>query len=85
MESILPYITGSGGALVVLAAGFYWIMTGKLHTDAEFRKVEQESHDLKLALDAERQAVNDAARTGAVTLQLIEAITALAQRDKATG
>jgi hypothetical protein len=74
LTSFLPLITGSAGALVVLALGVYAFFTGKLHSDAEFLKLVKENEDLKAALEAERKAVNEAAKTGTVTNQLISAL-----------
>ena len=74
MESVLPLITGSAGALVVLALVSWMFFTGKLHSDAEFQKAIGENNELKAALEAERRAVDETARTGTVTNQLIEAL-----------
>ena len=42
MTSILPLITGSAGALVVLAIVSYLFFEGKLHSDSEFSKLVTE-------------------------------------------
>lgn len=78
MASILPYITGSGGALVVLVIACYLFFVGKLHSDKEFSKLEMENKYLKDALDDERRALNEAAQTGSVTNQLISALAEIA-------
>ncbi|HEV2370929.1 MAG TPA: hypothetical protein VGS19_02070 [Streptosporangiaceae bacterium] len=85
MQSWLPYITGSGGALAVMAAGLYLFLAGKLHSDREFSKAETDSarkdeviERLQEALALERQRSNDVAQAGAVTNQLIGALTTLA-------
>jgi hypothetical protein len=78
VQSLLPYITGSCGAIVILAVVCYFFFSGKLHSDAEFSKLEKENDDLKEALADERKAVDDAARTGTVTNQLIGALIKVA-------
>jgi hypothetical protein len=51
VTSLLPYITGSGGALAVLAIVAYLFFAGKIHSESEFQRVteawqqEKESHD----------------------------------------
>jgi len=74
MGSILPLITGSAGAVVVLALGCWLFLSGKLHSEAEFSKLARENDDLKGALESERKAVDEAARTGTITNQLISAL-----------
>ena len=90
MESYLPLITGGGGAMVVLALWVWALATGKLHSDPEFTKVAAENADLKAANDKltealalERQRSNDATQAGAVTNQLIGALTTLATEHRA--
>ena len=61
-------------ALVILSL----FIAGKIHSDSEYRKLEAENEDLKKALAAERQAVNETAQTGTVTNQLIGALTQIA-------
>jgi hypothetical protein len=78
MSSILPFITGSAGALVVLAVVAWAFYDGRIHSDREFSKLEKENEALKAALELERKAVDEQARTGTVTNQLIQALTALA-------
>lgn len=85
LESYLPWITGSGGALVALAIGLYLFLTGKLHSHAEFRKQEAENDQLRaennqyrFALEIERKTLNEAASAGQVTNQLITALTTIA-------
>ncbi|HEY6278721.1 MAG TPA: hypothetical protein VIX86_20605 [Streptosporangiaceae bacterium] len=79
MQNVLPLITGSSGALVVLAVVAYLFLAGRLHSDAEYRKLVRENDDLKAALADERRAVDEAMRTGTVTNQLITALTQLAE------
>lgn len=85
MSSYLPLITGSSGAIVVLAIGLYLFLTGKLHSHSEFQKQEAENDQLRaenvqlrLALDTERRTLNESASAGQVTNQLIAALTAVA-------
>ena len=40
METYIPLITGSGGALAVLMLWLSLILAGKLHTEQEFSKLE---------------------------------------------
>ena len=61
MTSVLPDVTGSAGALVVLAIVCYLFYTGKLHSDREFSKLEQEKDEYKSALASERTAVDEQA------------------------
>jgi hypothetical protein len=85
LSSYLPLITGSSGALVVMAIGLYLFLAGKIHSDREFGKLEAENDQLraennqyKFALDTERKTVNEAVSAGQVTNQLITALTTLA-------
>lgn len=85
MESFLPYITGSGGALAVMAYGLYLFLAGKLHSHAEFGMLETENDRLRAennayrdALGTERKTVNEAVSANQVTNQLINALTAIA-------
>jgi hypothetical protein len=85
VESYLPLITGPLGALVVLAIAIYLFLRGKIHSDREFGKLEAENGQLRaengqlrLALDTERHTLNETAQAGAVTNQLITALTTIA-------
>ena len=89
METYIPLITGSGGALVVLVIWLGTIMAQKLHTDGEFQRLEaentglrEENSQLRAALDSERRSASDVARAGTVTNQLIFALTELAAERK---
>jgi hypothetical protein len=90
LTTYLPLITGSGGALVTLAIGMYLFLGGKLHSHAEFSKLEAENDQLraennqyKFALETERKTLNEAASAGQVTNQLISALTTIAAGRKA--
>lgn len=89
MTDFLPLITGSAGALVVLVLWLSLILAGKLHTEQEFAKLNdeninlrEENSQLRAALDSERRSASDVARAGAVTNQLISALTELAAERK---
>ena len=89
METYIPLITGSGGALVVLMVWLSMIMVQKLHTDGEFTRLEaenislrEENAQLRSALDSERRSASDVARAGTVTNQLISALIELAAEHK---
>jgi len=89
VTSWLPLITGSGGALVVLAIWIGMLVAGQLHTDKEFTKLEEradaletENDALRDAIETERRAASDVARAGAVTNQLIAALTGMAAQKK---
>jgi hypothetical protein len=89
LEQFLPLITGSAGALVVLTLVAWAFYSGRLHSDREFSKLEHENDQLRaaydqlrLAIETERQTVNEAAVTGAVTNQLISALTSIASGRK---
>lgn len=73
-----------------MAFGLYLFLTGKIHSHPEFRKVERDNTDLRAAIDKltealalERQRSNDATQAGAVTNQLIGALTTLATEHRA--
>ena len=90
MESYIPLITGSGGALVVLAIVAYLLGIGKLHSDQEFSKLEADNtrkdeviDRLQEALTLERQRSNDATSAGTVNLQLIDGLIKLATEHRA--
>jgi anaerobic C4-dicarboxylate transporter len=78
VQDLLPLITGSGGALVVLAVVAWLLGTGKLHSDSEFRKVVEESDARAAALETERTINNELARAGGVTNTLIGALVQVA-------
>lgn len=85
MESYLPYITGSGGALAVLAIGLWLFLTGRLHSDREYTTKEaentelrRENNQLRDALETERKTTNELTAAGQVTNQLITALIMLA-------
>jgi hypothetical protein len=78
MTNLLPYITGSAGALVVLALIAWAFYTGHLHSDREFSRLEQEKDEYKAALQDERTAVDEQTKAGTVTNQLIGALAGLA-------
>ena len=82
MTSLLPYITGSGGAISVLAIVCWLFFAGQLHSDKEFSKLEQENTSLRAALDDERKAVDGAVGTAAVTNQLIGALVKVATQKR---
>lgn len=83
--SVIPLITGGGGALVVLAFIVWAFYTGKLHSEREFAKLEAENDDLKTendqlreALRTERDSSDEMASAAQVTNKLIAALTTLA-------
>jgi hypothetical protein len=89
VTTYIPLITGSGGALAVLVLWLAALLSRKLHTDAEFTRLEtentslrEENAQLRAALDSERRSASDVARAGAVTNQLISALTELAAERK---
>jgi hypothetical protein len=91
LEQYLPLITGSAGALVVLALVAWAFYSGKLHSDREFSKLEHENDQLReaydhlrLAIETERRTVNETASAATVTNQLIGALASIASGRKAT-
>lgn len=85
MTDLLPWITGSAGALVLAVIAVWALATGKVHSDREFSKLEAENAALRAerdqwrtALETERKTVNEQAAAGQVTNQLIGALTAVA-------
>jgi hypothetical protein len=78
VSGLFPWITGAGGALVVLTLGLALFIAGKIHSDSEFQRVLTENEGLKSALASERQANNELAQTGGVTNKLIGALVDLA-------
>lgn len=88
--SIIPYITGGGGALVVLAFVVWAFYSGHLHSEREFAKLEHENDDLKTendqlrqALRTERDTSDEMASAAQVTNKLIAALTTLATERRA--
>ena len=89
MTSYLSLITGGAGALVVLVIWISLLLSGQLHTNTEFDKLNEENvslreenGQLRAALDAERRSASDVARAGSVTNQLITALAELAAERK---
>jgi hypothetical protein len=83
--SELPFVTGSGGALVVLFIWLLLFLEGKIHTEREFAKLEEENQQLReenlrqqQALELERKAANDAKDSGQLTNQLLTAFVTIA-------
>ena len=74
----MPLITGSGGALIVLAIGIWLIVTGNLHTDGEFQRVLEERDHLRDALETERTTNNELARSGGVAAKALDALVEVA-------
>jgi hypothetical protein len=84
--SYLPLITGSGGALVTMALGVWLFLAGKIHSDDEFKALEAErdywrdAHsEVTRAVEIERRIVNETAQAGQVNVQLIRALTSIAE------
>ena len=63
--------------LVVLVAvwAFY---AGRVHSDRDYSKLEEENKALRAALDAERTRADEVTQAGTVTNQLISALTRVA-------
>lgn len=92
MTSLLPLISGSGGALIVMAIGLWLFLAGKIHSDREFSRLEAENAALRaesdryrFALDTERRTVNETAQAGQVSNQLISALITVASRAAGPG
>ena len=86
MGSYLPLITGSGGALVTMALGVWLFLAGKIHSDDEFKALQEErdywrdAHaEGQRAMEIERRIVTETAQAGTVNVQLIRALTTLAE------
>lgn len=56
LSSLVPLVTGTGGALIVLLAGMGLFLTGKLHPDPEFQRIITENDRLREANDLLRKA-----------------------------
>lgn len=85
MQDYLPLITGSSGCLVALVIAVWAFATGKVHSNAEFSKLEAENTALRAendrlreAVATERRTVNETAATGQVANQLITALVSVA-------
>lgn len=59
--SLIPLITGSAGALVVLALVAWAFFTGKLHSDREFSREVQRADLLERASKEKDEALKQAA------------------------
>lgn len=71
-------LISSAPSAAVALAGLWLFITGKIHSDSEFKKLEAENEQLRKALASERLAVNETAQAGGVTNQLISALASLA-------
>jgi hypothetical protein len=80
--NLLQELISQAPAAALAIVGIYLFMTGRIHSDIEFKKLEKENQELKQALAAERTAVNEAASTGSVTNQLVGALVTLAAERK---
>jgi hypothetical protein len=70
-------ITACPSAAVAIV-GLYLFITGKIHGDPEFRRLLEENQALRKALNDERLAANEAAKTGTLTNQLVEGLIKVA-------
>jgi hypothetical protein len=84
LHEILPLLTGGAGALGIAGVWIGLFLSGRLHSDREFRGLETERDYWRTActskdesLQLERRAANDAARAGTVTNQILQAFTAV--------
>ena len=72
------------GLLIAFVALAIWAFyAGKIHTDREFSKLEDENRELKAALLAERTSNAELAQAGSVTNQLIGALRDVATERRA--
>jgi len=85
MSSLLPYITGSGGALAVLAVVAYLFFAGKLHSDPEFQRVTQAWEQEKESHDRTRHALELANARADVGMRPAELIAAALELTKERG
>lgn len=74
MTEILPYVTGSAGALVVLAFVAWGFYTGKLHSDREFGREVKRADTLEQALKEGAQALADATKRADAAVRASELI-----------
>jgi len=74
LQTLIESAPSAAVAIVVL----YLFITGRIHSDHEFRRVETERDEYKKALDTERQTVNETVSAAAVTNKLIGAVVSLA-------
>jgi len=85
VSSYLPLITGSGGALIVLALGFFLWVTGKIHSDGEYQEMKDDrdfwrtsAQDNATARDIERRIATETAQAGQVTNTVLELLADIA-------
>lgn len=88
MESLLPYITGSVGAVVVLAVVAFLFFADKIHSDPEFKRVVEALGQEREAHARTRQALELAsarAEAGMKPAELLAAVFELTkERERAT-
>lgn len=82
MDRTLTLLLGSSGCLVLALLVLWAFYTGRLHSDREFSAVVKQRDEYKAALENERKAVDEYARTGSTSNQLIAALTQLAGRQQ---
>lgn len=90
--AVIPFITGGGGAIVVLAFLAWAFFAGRLHSDREFNKLERENDALRAendqlreAIRTERKTSDEIASTAVTTNKLIEALTEIASERRPPG
>ena len=91
LSELLPWLTGSGGAIAVMAAGGYLLLTGRLVTGREFKRViagqeklEQANNVLIESLRVQREQNSQLLNSSEVTTGLLRALQDLAHERRAT-
>lgn len=79
----LSLVTGGGGALVVLAVAGWALATGKLHSHAEFGRMEEawqqekrRGDQLQQALELANARADAGTRAGELTASILQALHA---------
>lgn len=73
-EAFVNLATGASGAVVVLAVWAWMLATGKLHSDAEFRRVLDENTKLKATQETERLIADRMTQTADVTAAVLQTL-----------
>lgn len=82
MTSFLPLVTGSAGALVILAIIAYLFFTDKIHSEAEFQRVVAAFGQEREAHDRTRQALELAAARAEAGMKPAELLAAVFELTK---
>ena len=83
--SLIQLLINACPSAAVAIAGVVLFVTGKVHSDGEFKRVLAENNFLKKALEDERKASTEASKAATTSNKLIDALVEVATDKKPSG